>query len=171
MLLKPWNLKTSTFLSIDLHCDLILGLFRHPTFCNGHLLVFTWGKRCTANLHITIYNVFLLFCKENWMHLKFRCLFKTYILIFNIIFYFDVRVTSSGSQKNNWFARGFAWEYLRSCPGYAPGQSVKIRSKSCSLHAKKNFLFARCGFFVSDVISGGLFGHLGQLHLALGANR
>jgi len=26
-------------------------------------------------------------------------------------------------------------------------------------------------FFVSDVISEGLFGHLGQLHLALGANR
>jgi len=26
-------------------------------------------------------------------------------------------------------------------------------------------------FFVSDVISGGLFGHLGPLCLALGANR
>jgi len=27
------------------------------------------------------------------------------------------------------------------------------------------------GFFVSDVISGGLLGHLGPLHLALGPNR
>jgi len=32
----------------------------------------------------------------------------------------------------------------------------------------KFFLLGVCGFFVSDVISGGLFG---QLHLALGANR
>jgi len=32
----------------------------------------------------------------------------------------------------------------------------------------KNSLVGECGFFVSDVISGGLFG---QLHLALGANR
>jgi len=32
---------------------------------------------------------------------------------------------------------------------------------------KKNFLIGGCRFFVSDVISGGLFGHL---HLALGAN-
>jgi len=31
------------------------------------------------------------------------------------------------------------------------------------------FLLGRCGFFVSDVISGGLFGHLGPLCLALGA--
>jgi len=33
---------------------------------------------------------------------------------------------------------------------------------------KKKFLVGECRFFVSDVISGGLFG---QLHLALGANR
>ena len=34
----------------------------------------------------------------------------------------------------------------------------------------KFFAWGLC-FFVSDVISGGLFGHLDQLHLALGANR
>ena len=28
-----------------------------------------------------------------------------------------------------------------------------------------------CGFFVSDVKSGGLLGQLGPIHLALGANR
>ena len=33
----------------------------------------------------------------------------------------------------------------------------------------KMFLVGGCGFFVSDVISGGLFGHVGPLHLALGA--
>ena len=36
---------------------------------------------------------------------------------------------------------------------------------------RKKFLFGGCGFFVSDVISGGLLGHLSPLHLALGANR
>jgi len=39
------------------------------------------------------------------------------------------------------------------------------------LHSKKIFLVGECGFFVSDVISGGLIGHLGPLYLALGANR
>jgi len=33
---------------------------------------------------------------------------------------------------------------------------------------EKNFSVGGCGFFVSDVISGELFGHL---HLALGVNR
>jgi len=32
-------------------------------------------------------------------------------------------------------------------------------------------LVGGCGFFVSDIISGGRLGHLGQLHLALGPNR
>jgi len=36
---------------------------------------------------------------------------------------------------------------------------------------QKKFLSWRCRFFVSDVISGGLSGHLGPLHLALGPNR
>ena len=36
---------------------------------------------------------------------------------------------------------------------------------------KKIFLLGGCVFFVSDVISGGLLGHLGPLCLALGANR
>jgi len=35
---------------------------------------------------------------------------------------------------------------------------------------KKYFCLGACGFFVSDVISGGLLGHLGSLCLALGAN-
>ena len=35
---------------------------------------------------------------------------------------------------------------------------------------RKKF-FAWCGFFVSDVISGELLGHLGPLCLALGTNR
>ena len=36
---------------------------------------------------------------------------------------------------------------------------------------RKNFLLAGFGFFMSDVISGGLLGHLGPLYLALSANR
>jgi len=35
---------------------------------------------------------------------------------------------------------------------------------------EKLFLFWGCGLFVSDIISRRLFVHLGQLHLALGAN-
>jgi len=36
---------------------------------------------------------------------------------------------------------------------------------------QKNFLLGGAGFFVSDVISKGLLGHLGPLCLPLGANR
>jgi len=54
---------------------------------------------------------------------------------------------------------------------YRPGKSLKRCSKSSSLHSKKNFLLGGCGFFVSDVISRGLLGHLGPLCLDLGANR
>jgi len=36
---------------------------------------------------------------------------------------------------------------------------------------KKIFSLEGCRFFVTDVISGGLLGHLGPLYLALGANR
>jgi len=39
---------------------------------------------------------------------------------------------------------------------------------SLGLLLKKNFLVWGCGFLVNDVISGGLLGHLGPLHLALG---
>jgi len=74
-------------------------------------------------------------------------------------------------KKKHLNARGFAQEYLRSCSGYGPGRSVKRRGKFSSLHSKKNFFAWGCRFFVSDVISGGLLGHLGPLCLALGANR
>jgi len=57
-----------------------------------------------------------------------------------IVSLFNVRVNSSSSQKNSWIACGFVWEYLRSCTGYGPGQSVKRCGKSCSLHSKTNFL-------------------------------
>jgi len=51
-------------------------------------------------------------------------------------------------QQNIWIARGFAWEYLRSCSGYGPGQSVKRRSKSCSLHSKNIFCLGSAGFLL-----------------------
>ena len=74
-------------------------------------------------------------------------------------------------KKKRLNACGFVWEYLCSCTGYWTGRSVKRRGKSSSLHSKKIFLLGGCGFFVSDVISGGLLGHLGPLWLALGTNR
>jgi len=39
---------------------------------------------------------------------------------------------------------------------YRPGKCLKRRSKSFSLHSKKNFLLGECGFFVTS-LSGGLF--------------
>jgi len=48
---------------------------------------------------------------------------------------------------------------------------VSRRGKFSSLHSKKKILFGWCRFFVSDVISGGILGHLGPLCLALGASR
>jgi len=51
---------------------------------------------------------------------------------------------------------------------------VEVSKDAASLvvFTRKNiFLVGGCRFFVSDVIGGGLFGHLGQVQLALGANR
>ena len=42
---------------------------------------------------------------------------------------------------------------------------------SLVLCTRKKFLLGGCRFFVSDVISGRLLGHLGPICLALGANR
>jgi len=70
------------------------------------------------------------------------------------------------SKKKRLNAFGFAREFLWSDMLYWPGKSLKRRGKSFSLHSKKNFLLGGCGFFVSDVISGGLLGHLGPLRLA-----
>jgi len=39
---------------------------------------------------------------------------NTYEYINLLSLHFDVRVNSSGPQKNCWIARGFAQEYLRS---------------------------------------------------------
>jgi len=74
------------------------------------------------------------------------------------------------SEEKSINARGFAWEFLWSSMVYRPSKSLKRHGMSSSLHSKKNFLLGGCGFFVSDVISGGLLGHLGPLCLVLGAN-
>jgi len=43
-------------------------------------------------------------------------------------------------------------------------------SESLVVCTWKKFLVGGCGFVVSNVLSGGLLGHLGQIHLALGSN-
>jgi len=85
--------------------------------------------------------------------------------------HFGVWLYSGIFGKKSRNTRDFMREFLRSCSGYGPGQSVKSRGKSSSLHSKKIFLLGECGFSVSVIISGGLLGHLGPLCLALGANR
>jgi len=47
---------------------------------------------------------------------------------------------------------------------------VSIDAASLLVCTLKKFLLEGYGFFVSDIISGGLLGHLGPLCLALGAN-
>jgi len=49
--------------------------------------------------------------------------------------------------------------------------SVSKDAASLLVCARKKFLVLCFGYFVSDIISGGLLGHLGPLHLALGPNR
>jgi len=46
-------------------------------------------------------------------------------------------------KKKHWNSCGFAWEFLRSGMLYRPGKCLKRRSKSFSLHSKKNFLNKR----------------------------
>jgi len=59
-----------------------------------------------------------------------------------------------------------------SCPVSAT-DPVKSLKDTASLVActRKKFFGWGLWIFVSDVISGGLLGHIGPLHLALGSNR
>jgi len=58
-----------------------------------------------------------------------------------------------------------ALEMVESC-----SKSQKMWQVFYSILEKK-ILVGGCGFFMSDVISGGLLGHFGPFHLALGTNR
>jgi len=72
------------------------------------------------------------------------------------------------SEKKRLNARSFAREFLRSGCSTDP---VKVSKDAASLLActRKKILLGECGFFVSDVKSGGLLGHFGPLRLALWA--
>jgi len=84
----------------------------------------------------------------------------------------------------NTLASGWFWQFLQKkqqfrLPYQRPSSSAHCARElfngsngSASLVdcTQKTFLPEGCVFFVSDVISGGLFGHLGPLCLALGAN-
>jgi len=83
--------------------------------------------------------------------------------------FFCIRVNLSSLCENGWITCGFAWEFLQSGKRYRPGQKLK-RLASLVVCTRKNFLVGKCGFLVSDVISGGLLGHRSPLHLALGPN-
>jgi len=60
------------------------------------------------------------------------------------------------------------------CAGISPllyGLQTWSKRQKTRQAPEKNFVVWGCGFFVSDIISGGLLGHLGPLCLALGINR
>jgi len=69
-------------------------------------------------------------------------------------------------KKNSSFRLPYQRELLRPLR-YRAAQQLKRIGQSSRLHSKKKFLLGGCIFFVSDIISGGLFG---PLCLALGAN-
>ena len=69
------------------------------------------------------------------------------------------------TPKRTWLCAGISQSGML----YRPGKSLKRCGKSSSLHLKKFFCLG-VQVFVSDVINGGLLGHLGPLCLALGAN-
>jgi len=62
---------------------------------------------------------------------------------------------------------------MRLCIRTSPVDPVKVSKDAASLLVctQKIFLLGGCGFFVSDIISGGLLGHLGPLCLPLRPNR
>ena len=78
-----------------------------------------------------------------------------------------VWVNSSGSQKKT--AVSLVALHVNVSAPVRVADLVEVSKDVASLIVctQKNFWLG-CGFFVSDVISGGLFGHPGQLHLALG---
>ena len=132
------------------------------------------------NLYIFNKQFFPQFCSSSCPHLYIFMLLTTSKL-YTIVLSISKKRHKLNTLAPGWFrqflqkkhlnACGFAWEFLRSSMLYRPGKSLKRRGKSSSLHSKKFFLLGGCGFFVSDIISEGLLGHLGPLCLALGANR
>jgi len=69
----------------------------------------------------------------------------TLLMIFWLWFCINTLATSRFQgflRKKHRNACGFAWEFLQSGKRYRPGQKLKRRSKSCSLHSEKNFV---CG--------------------------
>ena len=50
-------------------------------------------------------------------------------------------------EKKRLIERGFARDFLQSGTLYRPGESLKRRGKSSSLHSKKMFCLGECGFF------------------------
>jgi len=152
-------------------CLFIINPFKNLKTFQLYQIEFSWYWTIT-NFNVSFSLVKLL----KWTHEELSS--SCHLLLMCVLHVVKVKVTlwrpaafGDFRKKKRLNARGFVQEYLRSCLGYGPGRNVKRRSKSSSLHSKKKFLVGGCGFFVSDIISGGLLGHLGPLCLALGANR
>jgi len=151
--------------------------FNSTTKCNQVVLLHGWTNVSQkAQVYKTHKRQSYFTVKKIWLKVWFS---RNYIVIHSTYASKVARLLNSLAsdrirgflKKKRLNARGFAWEFLRSGMLYRPGESLKRHGKSSSLHLKKNFLLGGCRFFVSDVISGGLLGHLGPLCLALGTNR
>jgi len=92
-----------------------------------------------------------------------------------VLFRISINALASGrfrgfSSQNNRIVRGLRARNS----GANRGRELFKRSKDSAnllVCTRKKIFVGGCGFFVTDVISRGLLGHLGPLHLALGSNR
>ena len=123
-----------------------------------------WKKNifCGRRAHCMSVTQFQFFPSELWPDYYMLSFCFLAFLFWTLLFLWYINSLASArirgfSQKKRLNARGFAREFLRSGMFCRPGKSLKNRGRSSSLHLKNNFLLGGCGFFVSDVISRGLF--------------
>ena len=105
----------------------------------------------------------LIYC-TNYQHLYSQCptilcinLFSTLLRLVMFEDFMPKNVLHMALRKRN-FGTESSRELLKGSKDTA----------SLPVCTRKKFLVGECGFFMSDVISGGLLGHIGPLHLALG---
>jgi len=89
----------------------------------------------------------------------------TFLTLWHLAAFGDFR------EKKRLNAHDFEQEFIRSGMLWRPGKSIKRRGKSSSRRSKKLFCLGGVFYFLRDIRSGRLLGHLGSLHLALDANR
>jgi len=141
------------------------------------------SRVCNANLDASHQLLVILFscffnwaCFQNFKKIFFvkLCELTMMMILMSKMMFFN---TLASGQNRGFLKKNTEMHVVLSGNYSAPVRVtdvVKVSKDAASLLVctqKENFLVGGCEFFVSDVISGGLIGHLGPLCLALGANR